>query len=197
MTTPRYLPVATLKDYVRSELQVDDAFYEAAINAAETILDNACQRRFAVYAGGGATARSFPPSGGCNLVINDATTVTTVVDNGTTLTVNVDYRPEPLNNLSTTGEAWPFYRLHRLNYLSWYESTPGGLVVVTGTWGWLAIPPQIVEACKIIAKDVFQQRDIRHGLVMVTEAGGVGTRENRIVRDAVHDYAHPNTIGVA
>ncbi len=195
MTAPRYLPVATLKDYVRSELQVDDGFYEAAINAAETILDNACQRRFAVYGGGGVTARSFEPSNDYELFINDCTTITSVVDTGVTLTVNTHYRPEPLNNLSAAGETWPFYKLRRLN--SYWQWSATGLVVVTATWGWLAIPAPIVEACKIIAKDVFQQRDIRFGLVTVSEAGGVGTRENRIVREAVEAYAHPATIGVA
>lgn len=201
----RYLTVANLKLWMRSEIPTaDDTFLDQAIQAAETTLDNACQRRFALYAGGGATARTFNVRG-CSPVLNihDCTTITSVVESGTTLVAGVDYQAEPLNNLSDTGETWPYYRLVKA-WGEWYStSTKLATVTVTATWGWPAIPPQILEACKIIAKDEFNQRSdfggggVSFGLVGITEAGGVGTRENAIVRAAVSNYAHPNALGIA
>ena len=55
----RYLTVDELKLYVRSEIAVDDAFYEAAINTAETIIDNTTGRRFEVASPTVSSARSY------------------------------------------------------------------------------------------------------------------------------------------
>jgi hypothetical protein len=190
VTTPRYLPVEVLKDYVRTELVLGDALYEDAINAAETIIDNACRRRFELVADAAvAEERLFRPTGSATLYINDCTEITSVVSGGATLTLDTEYSVEPLNGLSEIGEPWPYYALVRYGgWWPYYTYGPTAFVAVTAKWGWPAIPPQIREACKIIAKDVFNQRDIRFGLVTVSDVGGVGTRENRIVRDAVRDY---------
>ncbi len=202
MTTPRYVTVQTLKDYCRNEIPVaDDTFYEAAINTAEMIVDNACSRKFIVAELVTSTARSYMPSDGNLLLIDDAAAIVSVVDNGVTLTSGTDYQAEPLNALSDAGEATPYYVLRRLGYYyqHWYNqfSVPGAAtIVVTARWGWTAIPSMIVESCKIIAKDVLLQRDTTgFGLVTVTEAGGVGTRENWIVRKAIQAYGHPNSVG--
>lgn len=203
--TTRYLSVVELKDYVRSELVVDDALYEAAINTAEMSIDNALGRKMVVVDPAVSTARSFRPSestslyvptGSDVLYIHDAAVIISVVDNGATLVSGTDYQGEPLNGLSAAGEAWPYYRLRRLG-ACWYQlPSAAAAVTVTARWGWAAIPPQVKESCKIIAKDVFQQRDVRFGLVAVNEAGGIGTRENRVVRDMVQKYGHPNSIGI-
>ena len=81
------------------------------------------------------------------------------------------------------------FGLRRLGYYynrwyNWYGVPGAATVTVTARWGWQAIPSMIQESCKIIAKDVLMQRnsDIGFGLVAVTDAGGVGTRENWIVR---------------
>lgn len=194
-----WLSVATQKSWMRSEIPTaDDAFLSTAIDAAKTTLENACQRKFDLVSGG-ATARSFRPYGGEVLFIHDCVTISSVISNGTTYVANTDYVAEPLNGLSNAGEAWPYYMLRRSSGCWWVGYTAAtSLISVTATWGWPAIPAQIVEACKIIAKDEFNQRDTTgFGLVAISEAGGVGTRENRLVRDAVRDYAHPNSIPVA
>lgn len=193
----RYLTVANFKLWMRSEIPTaDDTFCDQAIQAAETTLDNACQRRFEVASA--TTPRVFIPSGSNVQFINDCTAITSVVDNGATLVSGTDYQKEPLNGLSSTGETWPYYRLRRLNGW-WYSSTNTASLTITATWGWAAIPPEIYQACQIIAKDEFNQRDsgVGFGLVAVTEAGGVGSRENAIVRRAVINYAHPKSIGLA
>lgn len=196
----RYLTETELKSYVRTEItSADDTAYTAAINTAETLIDNACGRRFEVAAG--STARSYRPSNGSIQFIHDCTAITSVVDNGTTLISNTDYVAEPLNALSDIGATVPYYALRRLGYYyrRWYNwnGIPGSAtIVVTANWGWAAIPPQIKETCKIVAKDVFLQRNVSHGLIGVSEAGGVGTRENRLVRETIEAYTHPASIGV-
>ena len=121
-----YLTVADLKSYVRSELSVDDGWYDAAISTAEGIINNNTGRQFVVASPTVSTARSY---------------------------------------MASDGEL-------------------------------LMIPAQIVEACKIIAKDVFLQRDVAHGLIGVSDVGGIGTRENRVVVDAIAAYQHPQGIVV-
>lgn len=190
----RYLTTAVFKTYLRSELTLEDTAYEAAINAAELWLDNKCQRRFEVASA--TTARVFTPLSTSVLPIHDCTAVTSVVDNGTTMVAGTDYQLEPLNGLTNAGDATPYYKLRRLNGY-WFSWNNKATTTVTATWGWAAIPLSIVEACKIVAKDFFEQRDVSHGVIGVSDAGGIGTRENRLVQDAIRQYSHPNTIGIA
>jgi len=191
----RYLTETELKTYMRSELTTDDASYLAAILTAEAIIDNACGRRFDVATS--SSARSYIASGGVLQFIHDCTTITSVVENGATLTTAVDYQPEPLNNLWASGETVPFCVLRRLSYYGrkWYNmyGIPGqATIVVTAAWGWQAIPAQVKESAKIIAKDVYLNRDTTgFGLVAITDAGGIGTRENRVVQEMVTNYQHP------
>ena len=195
--TTRYLTEAELKAYVRSEIVTDNNLYVAAINSAEVWLDSKMSRKvvLASVETPAANARVFIPSGSQVMFIHDCTTITSVVDNGTTLVSGTDYQPEPLNLLSDMGEARPYYRLRRLNGY-WYSSINKATISVTATWGWAAIPPMVKEACKIVAKEYFQQRDVAHGLIGITDVGGVGTRENQLVQDTVRAYQHPNSIGI-
>jgi hypothetical protein len=164
------------------------------------MLDNACGRKFVVATT--STARSYMPSGGNLLFIHDCVAITSVVENTTTLTTAIDYQPEPLNGLSMAGESQPYYVLRRLSYYgrkwwNWYGIPGQATITVTAQWGWAAIPPQIKESCKIIAKDVFLQRNTTgFGLVAITDAGGIGTRENRIVNEAIVDYQRADAIVV-
>ena len=197
----RYLTVDELKLYVRSELAVDDAFYEAAINTAETIIDNTTGRRFDVASPTVSSARSYIPSGGCIQFIHDCVSIVSVVDNSATLISGTDYQAEPLNGLSDIGASVPYYALRRLGYyyrkwFNWYGIPGAPTIVVTARWGWPAIPPEIREACKIVAKDVFLQRDVAHGLIGVSDVGGIGARLNPQVRDTLYSYAHPSSIVV-
>lgn len=189
MATPRYVPVATFKQWWKTEISVDDTLVEAAINAAETAIDNALQRRM-VVASGTPSARVFRPTDSDVLYINDAKTVTSIVENGTTLTSGTDYVLEPLNGISATGETWPYYRVLRYGRC-WYTDGVKATVTVTADWGWTAIPYEVIESCKIIASDMLSNRDMRNGLVAITEAGGVGSRENLTVRNMIAKYRGP------
>jgi hypothetical protein len=197
--TTRYLTVADLKAYCRTEIPtVDDSFYDAAIQAAEAWLDQRCGRQFIVATT--ATARSYDaPYCSSQLVIHDCTAVTSIVDFGSTLSAN-QYKLYPLSQVSLTGETVPYTSVMRLGAgyeIDWLMWGQPAQIVVTASWGWVAIPAMIKEACKIKAKEYLMQRDVNFGLVAVSDVGGVGSRENPVVREAVRAYSHPLSIGIA
>lgn len=193
--TTRYLTVGAFKTYLRSELTLDDAYYEAAINAAEDWIDGRLGRKMIVATT--STPRTFRAYGNSRtLVINDCTAVASVTENGSTLPSGTAYELEPLNGLSNAGEVWPYYKLVK-PYNVWFSTTNLASVVVTATWGWATIPTMVYQACQIVAKDYFEQRDVTHGIVGLSDVGGVGSRENRLVRDMITKYRHPNSWGLA
>lgn len=189
MATPRYVPVATFKQWWKTETTADDTLIEAAVNAAEVAIDNALQRRM-IVASGTDSERVFRPTGSDVLYFDDAVDVTSIVENGVTLVDGTDYVLEPLNGLSATGEAWPYYRALRYARC-WYTDGAKATVTIDADWGWAAIPFEVVESCKIIAADMLSNRDMRNGLVAITEAGGVGGRENLTVRNMIAKYCGP------
>lgn len=189
--------LADFKTYVRDEANgLNDATLQGYLDAASQALNNTCQRQF-VVAGAAATARSFQPRNYSDvLVIHDCVSITSVVDNGTTLVAGTGYQAEPLNNLSNAGETVPFNQLVK-PWTYWFSPTGFASVVVTAKWGWAAIPFQIVEACKVLGKELCNNQDVRLGLVAVNDVAMSGIRTNKIVRDAVNAYPHPNSIGIA
>jgi hypothetical protein len=187
----RYLSNETLKAFTNSTIVADADAYTAAIAAAEQQIDNACQRRFEVASS--ASARTFRPIPGSNVLwLDDFTTLTSLVENGTTLTA-ADFVLEPLNNRTAAGETRPYNRAIRYTG-TWYYDGPKPTVTVTAAWGWAAIPPGAIEACKVVAKAFLEGRDIRFGLAGFSEGGGVSERE---AKDFVRDYRAPQSWGLA
>jgi len=194
-TDGRYLTIEQYKQWARDEITVDDDLVSEAILGAESWIDNALARRMVVASA--SSARVYAPIPHTDvLTIDDCTTVTSVVENGATLTVSTDYQLEPFNNLSAAGETVPYSQVRRI-YRNWYTDGRKATVTVTAAWGWAAIPPQVLEACKVITSDMLMNRELRGGLVAVSEVGGVGTRENRLVRDMVSRYRSVRSWGLA
>lgn len=185
--TERYLSLETFQAWGHSETSYDTDLIIAAIDAATDWLDMACGRRFAV-AGAGSARTYVPTFGSGRLMIDDCTTVTALTENGTALAENTDYVLRPLNNLAASGETVPYDVALRLDK-PWYTNGHRATISVTATWGWAAIPTMIVEACKILTKEFLEQRDVRHGLVGFSEAGGIRATDNLKVRQAVERYS--------
>jgi hypothetical protein len=199
MATPRYLPVATFKTWWKTEISAEDSLIEAAINAAEVAIDNATGRKMIVVTSGapGITTRVYRPDRDTSVLrLDDFTELSTLTENGNTLTSGTDFVLEPLNNLSTAGETVPYDQATRYNRC-WYWDGPKATVSVTARFGWAAIPFEVVESCKIVAADMLSNRDMRNGLVAITEAGGVGSRENLTVRNMIAKYRSRRSWGVA
>jgi len=197
MSVPgRYLDTTTLQAYMRSDKVTEQALLEEAVLAAEQAIDNALGRRIAV-ASGTPSARSFAAKASDVLVIYDAVSITSVVEDGTTLTSGDDFQAEPLNGLSAAGESVPYCQLRRFPWgACWTNDGGRATVTVTADWGWAAVPAPILEAAKIVAKDALENREVRHGIVAATEFAGVGSRENLFVRQTVRDYRHPSRWGI-
>ena len=142
-----YVTLDQLRAYVRDEgrgLGVD--VMQSALSAAEAWVGDYCQRSFAVA--GASSARVFVPTGTDLLPIHDATAVTVVAEDGTTLATTA-WQLEPLNGLDGSGRSVPYSAIRRIDGDVWEPSStyPGKAIIsVTGTWGWSAVPDAVVQA---------------------------------------------------
>ena len=199
MTTPRYLTVASYKDWANDDTSASDDLIEEAINASEEWIDTESGRRLVVVDGSTtATAQSFRPDGSCYLNIPDAAEITSVVENGTTLTEDTHFQAEPFGNLHPTTAAYrPYDRLTRLDAF-WYTNGPRATVVVTAKWGWTAIPSAVVTAARVLTSDWLANRQVRLGVVGSTADGfSIGIRENPNVLRALKAIHGRNNAEVA
>lgn len=156
------MPISTLanfKTFARVETpSVDDVFLQAALDAAESTVRSLTGRYLVVA--GAATARTFVPDESAILRFQDCTSVTSIVDNGTTLVANTDYQLEPINGLNVAGETVPFTQARRLNG-TWSSTVAGkASIAVTAAWGWAAIPGWAVQATLLHARDIAMSRDL-------------------------------------
>jgi hypothetical protein len=172
-------------------------FYSDALDAAIMELNNGCARQFVVA--GTPSARVYTPDSYSTVTIHDCTSVTSVVNDGATITPTA-WQLEPLNGLSWAGESIPYTRIRLIDSTTFDFGLYNGkeaTVTVTAAWGWPTIPSQIVSACYTIAKDIAANRDVRFGLVAVTEAAGISARTNPTVRTAIETYRRVEAIGIA
>ncbi len=187
----RYLDKTTFKQWAHDDVKVDDNLIDQAIAAAEELIDQAAGRELQVVTGSTvASARQIAPTGSTDVLqIWDADEVTTVVENGVTLTEGTHYQLEPLNQLSAvTGAYRPYDTIRRLSGCWYVDSTGAPSVTVTAKWGWAqaSIPSAVIEACKVLANDWLGHRHGGMGNVGVTPDGFTsGAKEWPMVRKAV------------
>jgi hypothetical protein len=146
-----------------------------------------------------------PDNGGC-LEIDDLSTVTGLIvkidndGNGTfetTLTINTDFRVEPINAPDQTPVV-PYTQLRIIGSSSYawpqpYYDRP--TVQVTGTFGWSAVPDEIAEACLLQAAQLYKARQNVFGFVPVGDFGAVSKIRgalNPIAQGLVAPYAKPS-----
>ena len=191
----RYLSVDELKAYGFSTTVGDRIDYASGIDAAEQQIDNMLQRR--IELADTLTARVFRPVPGSTVLwLDDFTTLASIVEDGTTLVENTDFVLEPLNGKTPAGGTRPYDRAVKVSGC-WYTDGPKATVTVTAAWGWASIPPGAKEACKVLAKAFLDGRDIKSGIVALSEAGGVSEREAKALRDFVRDYRGARSWGIA
>lgn len=189
--------VADLQDFARSEIPTaDTVLYTSALAAAISEIRSGTQRNL-VLAPVTATARVFVPSSRMHLRIDDAVSITSVVNKGVTLT---GYQTSPLNGVSASGEYRPIEQVDLVNgdlFEFGDDNAAEATVTVTARWGWADIPEPIRFATLILAKDILSNRDVRFGLVAVTDAAGIGARTNAEVRAAIHAHRRVEAWGIA
>lgn len=194
-----WVEIDAFEEYVRSETGGLDSttrvMLQAAYDAAEMQLKLDCGRTFDV-AGATASARVFAPYR-CSdvLYIDDATEITAVSNYGTTV-ASTGYQLEPLNGLGPAGDTRPYYLIRLLDGATWTSSGGRATATITGKWGWVATPAALIEAVKILGKDVAGNRDFRNGIAAVTEVAGVRARDNVFVQKVIAQYRSHKTVMV-
>lgn len=191
-----YVTLAQFKDYARNEITAaDDSVLQLALEAAEMMINNFCGRTFTVA--GSASARSYTPDGTAAKVlrIHDCTTITSIVEAGSTLDATA-YQPEPVNNISPNGDIRPFDSVRRYGGI-WLWDDYKARIVITATWGWASVPHRVREATLIMAKDIYQQRNTNAGVAGFGEFGAVRVRMNPIVIDLLTPLRRVEAFGIA
>lgn len=164
-----YATVAEVKGWVGLSDSIDDAVLEDVISAASRWVDQYCGRQFYPTAAG--TARVFDSCDGLTVDLSAASAVTAVKtdDNldGTfeTTWAASDYQLLPVE--VTSPEARPYDTLSavasRRFPLPLYLGRVG-LVQVTGTFGYPAIPEDIGLACRMQAARLLGRRKSPEGV---------------------------------
>jgi|JI10StandDraft_1071094.scaffolds.fasta_scaffold62044_6 hypothetical protein len=182
------ITVKRLKEFTKSNTTYDEWLYDEAIPAGQSYLRGATARDWTeVTAATSASARSFRPEQGCEVLgIDDAASITSVVENGVTLTEGTDYVAGPANNL-VDGEWRPTTHLIRYGQ-AWYSDGPKLTVVVTAKWGWSTMPPEWTMAQYVAAKAYLEARDVSFGLIALEGGGATGQRDVKAVRDFINKY---------
>lgn len=178
------------------------AMLERAIEACSRGIDQYCQRHFWKTAAG--TVRVFDTCDPDVLKLgpfNDLETVTAVRTDpnrdGTYETTwsASDYQAGP-RNTSAAPETRPYVRLRAIGShtfpLRLTERHREGLVEVTGTWGWTAVPTDITQACLIQAARIFKRKDSPEGVAGWGDFGVIRVgRTDPDVISLLSPYIHP------
>jgi hypothetical protein len=188
--------VATWRTWKNAPTTPPDAVVQAGIDAAETVIAQRCGRAFVVASA--STTRLFAPGSACTDVveIDDATAVTVVAQNGTTVP-STAYQLEPVNGRNQAGEVVPYSRV-RLLGSEWSQTYRGeASVSVTGTFGWAALPAEYLEAVKILSADIIDARDQRNGAIGFADLGITFARENKTVAYLISRLQRGRSYGFA
>jgi hypothetical protein len=156
---------------------VDDAQLTRSIEAASRRIDGVCDRIF--FQEPTVSARVYDATNLASVSIDDVSTLdgfVVKVDDGfdyaTTLVLDVDFRVEPLNNLS---KGLPVYRLVSLSGI-FPRSTVRPGVQVTARWGFPSVPTAITEATLLMAGRLFKRGDSLLGVAGFTDMGVITVR---------------------
>lgn len=184
-----YVSLTDYKTWLRNELgATDDTMLQASLDAGEVAVNEHCGRNF--NAAGAPSARLFRPESPRLVIIDDCTSVTSVVENGAAVAAS-GYQLEPLNGRRPSGLAVPYDQIRRI-YGDWYmdgtDESGRATLSITATWGWAATPAPVIEATKILAKDILSQRDTRNGVAAFGEFGSLRVRLNPYVEQLLAPF---------
>lgn len=189
------LSVATWRTWKNAPTDPPDAVIQAGIDAAEEAIAKRCGRAFVVASG--STTRVFAPAYGSSVLdIDDATAVTVVAENGTTI-ASTGYQLEPLNGIDQSGATVPYSRI-RLLGSCWTPDYAGkASVSVTATFGWAALPKAYIEAVKILSADIIDAKDVRNGVIGFSDYASFRVRDNGTVAMLLKALTRGRAIGIA
>lgn len=189
-----YLDLDEFAAYIGSERSDDEDALERSLAAAEAAIDDHCGRTFSPPATDPIT-KTYAPGCNARVLIHDLVDTTSLVvsDNGTTLAADA-FQLEPLQQW--VG-ARPYYQIRRLTGCWYADRGRPTLSITSPRWGWASVPPEVVEATAVLAKDLVHLRDNRFGVAGFGEYGAIRVRDNPHVKMLLAPFRHPSTIGIA
>jgi len=187
-----YSTLAETKAALRITDSIDDSLLEMAIESASRLVDAYCARSF--Y-NAGTAARYFVADTDWLTYIDDAVSITQVAtDTSADGTYEViwqatDYQLEPLNG-RVDGLPVPYNAIRAIDSYTFPIWGGEGLVKVTATWGWSAIPTAIKQATIIQASRIFKRLDSPLGILNSPDLGfiRIGSRLDPDVAQLVDSY---------
>jgi hypothetical protein len=193
-------PYATLPELKnRSDIpaddDLDDSQMTAALAAASREIDRWCHRQF--NDAGAASPRAYRAVG-CLVLVDDFHTTDGLTINADATAsgtydqawMPADYQLEPLNGVVDGVPGWPYCRIVGLSHRLPTSHRP--LVQVTARWGWAQVPPDVKEACLILAAESFKLGDAPFGVAGSGEFGPIRIRMNTLVEQKLAPYRrHP------
>lgn len=195
---PDIVTLATFKDYLRNESNgLDDVTLQSFLTAAIQGFANATDRRLTIVDGSTVATDWRVPDDHIfdyTLRIPDCTSVTSVTENSAALAATA-YQLEPVNAMALNGEVRPYEQIRKLGSLWYRDWTGASKITVNAKWGCTAFSPGMVEAIKVLGKELCNNQDVRFGVIGIQDAVVTGIRTNKIVRDAVYTYGRPETAG--
>ena len=64
-------------------------------------------------------------------------------------------------------------------------------VKITGTWGWAEIPPEVNQACLIMATQLFKEKDSPWGVAGVGDLGAIRTSQSPYLVELLRPFINP------
>jgi hypothetical protein len=187
-----YATLAEVKAALRITDSIDDSLLEMAIESASRLVDGHCARSF--Y-NAGTASRYFVADTDYLTYIDDAISITEVAtDTSADGTYDIvwqadDYQLEPLNG-RVDGLPMPYNAIRAVGDYTYPIWGGEGLVKVTGTWGFSAIPMAIKQATIIQSSRLFKRLDSPLGVLSSPDLGfiRVGSRLDPDVAQLVDTY---------
>jgi Phage gp6-like head-tail connector protein len=201
-----YATVSELKARLGVTDSNDDVAITSALAAASRDIEGACGRQF--NDAGVATARVYYPDSLTTVVVDDFSTTAGLIvaldysNAGTysTTITSTNYQLEPLNGVVDGTPGWPYYKIRAIQtwYPLWYTSIgdPRTSIQITAQWGWAAVPDPVMQACLVLAEEIFKLKDAPYGIAGFSNYGAVRVRANPKVYELLQRFIR-NPIQVA
>lgn len=196
MVNTLYTELSTLKTALGIQDNQSDALVSQALSSACRSIDKFCGRRF--YRDDAPSARIYRPQrnvtwdrDGQLLLVDDIADPTgMIVESGTpqgnSWTAITDYETSP-DNAIAKGE--PITGLLRL---AWWFGGYGLRVRVTTTWGWPAVPDNVVQASQIQGARFYRRKDSPEGVLGSADWGAIRvSRLDPDVQALLADFREP------
>lgn len=164
-----YVDLEAFKQSVSIPDNATDADCTMALTSASKAVEE-CANRRTFWKDAAPTSRIYTAHAATRVTIHDTTTVTAVTVDGIALGSG-DYLPWPAN---AVVDNKPFTRIRSPD--GWFTATLNG-VVVTGTFGWPAVPVVVPQLVTIIASKLLKRtREAPWGVVSVGGLDGSAMR---------------------